>query len=105
MIAHNIVFEPQDGPAPVLYVGSQSAGMPRYDLSRLLTRPLQVRARIAKLSGIVENPLFGQAQLKPLAWTEKHKVLLWIIMGLVVAVLGAFILKSFKSIQTKDAQP
>jgi len=104
MIAHNIVFESQDGVAPVLYVGSQSAGMPRYDLSRLLSRPLEVQARKANLGDITNNPLFGQVEPKPLAWTEKHKVLLWIIMGVVVAVLGAFIFKSFKSIQTKEAQ-
>ena len=105
MIAHNIVFESQDNFAPLLYVGSQSAGMPHYDLSRLLTRPLQVQAKVANLGDITDNPLFGQAEPKPLAWTEKHKVLLWIIMGAVVAVLGAFIFISFKSIQTKEAQP
>ncbi len=104
MIAHNIVFESQDSSELVLYVGSQSAGMPRYDLSRILTRPLQVKAMMARISNIIENPLFGQAQAKPLAWTEKHKVLLWVIMGVVVAVLGAFIFKSFKSIQAKEAQ-
>ena len=104
MISHNIIFESQDSLAPALYVGSHSAGMPSYDLSRLLTRPLQVKAKMARISNIVDNPLFKRAQSKPLAWTEKHKVLLWIIMGIVVAVLGAFILKSFKSIHTKEAQ-
>lgn len=104
MIAHNIVFESQDSLTPALYVGSQSAGMPRYDLSRILTRPLQVKAMMARISNFIDNPLFGQAEAEPLAWTEKHKVLLWIIMGVVVAVLGAFIFKSFKSIQAKEAQ-
>jgi hypothetical protein len=104
MIAHNIVFESQDSSALVLYVGSQSAGVPRYDLSRMLTRPLQVQAGKANIGDITDNPLFGQAEVKPLVWTEKHKVLLWIIMGILVAVLGAFILKSFKSIHTKEAQ-
>ncbi len=104
MIAHNIIFESQDSTAPVLYVGSQSAGMPRYDLSRILTRPLQVQTKTANLGNITDNPLFGQAEPKPLAWTEKHKVLLWIIMGAVVVVLAGFILKSFKSIQTTEAQ-
>jgi hypothetical protein len=104
MMAHNIVFESQDSSILVLYVGSQSVSMPRYDLSRILTRPLQVKAMMAKIGNIIDNPLFRQAEAKPLAWTEKHKVLLWVIMGVVVAVLGAFIFKSFKSIQTKEAQ-
>ncbi|MHC4587508.1 MAG: DUF3999 family protein [Planctomycetota bacterium] len=104
MIADNIVFAAQDNIAPTLYVGSQSASKPQYDLARRLSRPLQVKARMAKLSNIIDNPLFGQVEEKPVPWTEKHKVLLWIIMGIIVAVLGAFILKSFTSIQAKEAQ-
>ena len=104
MIADKIMFIVQDDIAPTLYVGSPSAGKPRYDLAQRLNNPLQVEARFAKLSNIIDNPLFGQVEVKPLAWTEKHKVLLWIIMGAVVLVLAGFILKSFKSIQTKEAQ-
>ncbi len=104
MIAHNIVFAAQDGTAATLYIGSESASRPRYDLEQRLNQPLQVKAKVAKLGVITDNPLFGEAEDKPLAWTEKHKVLLWIIMGAVVVVLGGFILKSFKSIQTKEVQ-
>ncbi|MDH4238094.1 MAG: DUF3999 domain-containing protein [Phycisphaerae bacterium] len=102
MIADNIVFPAQDDIAPTLYVGSQSAGKPRYDLAQRLDNPLQVEARSANLGPLNNNPLFGQVEPKPLAWTEKHKVLLWIIMGAVVVVLAGLILKSFKSIQTKE---
>jgi hypothetical protein len=104
MIADNIVFTAQDDIAPTLYVGSQSAGKPRYDLAQRLNDPLQVEARLAKMGALNDNPLFGQVEAKPLAWTEKHKVLLWIIMGAVVLVLAGFILKSFKSIQTKEVE-
>jgi hypothetical protein len=104
MIADNIVFTAQDDIAPTLYVGSQSAGKPRYDLTQRLNNPLQVEARFANLGALNNNPLFGQVEAKPLAWTEKHKILLWIIMGAVIVVLAGFILKSFKSIQTKEAQ-
>jgi len=103
MIAHKIVFENKDNAAPVLYVGSESAGAPRYDLERRLSNPLQVKAAMAKLSGIAGNPLFGQAEQKPAAWTEKHKVLLLIVMVIVALVLGGFIFKSFKSIQSEQA--
>jgi len=104
MIADNIVFTAQDNVASTLYVGAPSASKPQYDLARRLINPLQVEARSAKLGRITDNLLFGQIEPKPLAWTEKHKVLLWIIMGAVVVVLGGFILKSFKTIQTKEAQ-
>jgi hypothetical protein len=104
MIAHKIVFENKDNAAPVLYVGSESARAPQYDLEHRLSNPLQVKAAMAKLSGITSNPLFGQAEEKPIAWTEKHKVLLLIVMVVVALVLGGFILKSFKSIQSEQAQ-
>jgi hypothetical protein len=104
MIADNIVFPAQEDIAPTLYVGSLSAGKPRYDLAQRLDYPLQVEARKANPGALIDNPLFGQVEIKPLAWTEKHKVLLWIIMGAVVVVLAGFILKSFKTIQTKEAQ-
>ena len=104
MIAHKIVFAAKDNAAATLYVGSESARTPRYDLKQRLSHPLQVKARVAKLSNITDNPLFGQAEAKPLAWTEKHRVLLLIIMVAVVLVLGWFILKSFKSIRSEQVQ-
>jgi len=104
MIAHKIVFENKDNAVPILYVGSESAMAPRYDLERRLSNPLQVKTGMAKLSGITGNLLFGQAEQKPVAWTEKHKVLLLIVMVIVALVLGGFIFKSFKSIQSEQAQ-
>ncbi len=104
MIAHKIVFKNMDNVASTLYVGSESARTPGYDLGHRLSNPLQVKAKAAKLSGITDNPLFGQAEEKPVAWTEKHKVLLLIIMVMMVLVLGGFILKSFKSIQSEQAE-
>jgi hypothetical protein len=104
MIAHKIIFEKKDNAAPILYVGSESVRAPQYDLARRLSNPLQVEASVAKLSGITSNPLFGQAEEKPAAWTERHKVLLLIVMIIVALVLGGFIFKSFKSIQSEQAQ-
>ena len=104
MIAHKMIFENKDNAVPILYVGSESARAPGYDLVRRLSNPLQVKAAMAKLSGITSNPLFGQAEEKPAAWTEKHKVLLLIVMIIVVLVLGGFIFKSFKSIQSEQVQ-
>lgn len=104
MMAHEIVFESKDSAPLLLYVGSESAGMPQYDLKQRLSDPLQVSARTVRLEGITGNPLFKQAAEKPVSWTEKHKALLLTIMVGVVLVLGVFIVKSFKSIQTQQAQ-
>jgi hypothetical protein len=104
MISHNIVFEVVDSTAPAFYVGCESAVSPRYDFERRISNPLLIKAKKAKLSDLIDNPLFGQAPQKKIAWTERHKVLLWAVMAVVVLVLSAFILKSFKSIQKEQAQ-
>jgi hypothetical protein len=104
MIAHQMVFEAEDSAAPALYVGSESARPPQYDLEHRLSNPSQIEAGIARLSGIADNPVFGQAEEKPVAWTEKHKILLPTILVVVVLVLAGFILKSFKSMQNEQAQ-
>jgi hypothetical protein len=103
MTAHEIVFESKDNAPLLLYVGSESAGMPRYDLKQRLSDPLRVSARTARLEDITGNPLFKQTEERPVAWTEKHKGLLLTVMVGVVLVLGGFILRSFKSIQSEQA--
>jgi len=103
MIAHKVVFAAKSGVSLMLYVGSKSASKPRYDLVHMLKQPSQVGVKTAQLGGIIDNPLFGQAERK-VAWTERHKVLLLVIMGAMVLVLGWFILRSFKSIQSEQNQ-
>jgi len=104
MIAHQIVFVAKDSAAPTLYIGSESARPPRYDLENRLSNPLQVKARIARFGDITDNPVFGQAEEKPVAWTEKHRILLSTILVIVALVLAGFILKSFKSMQKEQVQ-
>ncbi|MHC4573362.1 MAG: DUF3999 family protein [Planctomycetota bacterium] len=104
MIAHELIFEPGNTEAAVLYVGSPSANKPRYDLARRLSQPLQVRARGARVNRVAPNPSFGPTQVRPVAWTEKHRVLLVVVLGASVLVLGWFILKSFKSIRSEQTQ-
>ena len=105
MIAHELVFAAEQNVIPPpLYVGSESARAPQYDLRHILSDPLQVAARRARVGGLTDNPLFAPAEEKPIAWTEKHKVLLLITMVAIALVLGGFILKSFKSIQSDQTQ-
>jgi len=104
IVAHEVIFPAGDNGVLALYVGSESARSPRYDLVQRLSDPLQVEARIAKLSAITDNPLLGQAKQKPVPWTERHKVLIFIIMVGVALVLAGFILKSFKSIRSEQVE-
>ena len=100
MITHQIVFDAGNSLNALLYVGSGSAVKPQYDITRKLDKPSEVKTTLARLGSIAENPLFGKVEQKPQPWTERHKVLLLIIMAVVVLALGGFILKSFKSIQS-----
>jgi len=104
MIGHEVVFECKDNVAALLYVGSESTGIPRYDLAQRLSEPLGMSFRRASLEGITGNPLLNPAKEKPLAWTEMHRGLLLTVLVGVVLVLGGFILKSFKSIQREQTQ-
>jgi len=56
------------------------------------------------VSAITNNPLFGQAEQKAVPWTERHQVLLLIIMVVVALVLAGLILKSLKSIRSERIQ-
>ena len=104
MAAHEVVFQSKDSAPLLLYVGSESAGMPQYDLKQRLSDPLQVSARTARLEGITGNPLFKRGEEKPVSWTEEHKGLLLTVMVAVVFVLGGFILRSFKSLHREPAR-
>ncbi|MFA5239352.1 MAG: DUF3999 family protein [Phycisphaerae bacterium] len=104
MMAHQVIFAVEDNAAPVFYVGSDSANPPQYDLEYKLSNPSQVEAGIARLSDITDNPVYAQAEEKPVAWTEKHKFLLSTILVIVVLVLAGFILKSFKSMQNEQVK-
>lgn len=104
MIAHELVFAAEQNIASILYVGSESARTPQYDLRHILGSPLQVEARTARLGGIMNNPLFRPGEQKPVPWTEKNKVWLLITMVAIVLVLGGVILRSFRSIQANQGQ-
>jgi hypothetical protein len=99
MIPAKLIFPRGTSPAITLYVGAESAFTPKYDLEYTLKNPDQIKTSPAQLSSLADNPLFGK-NAETIPWTEKHKTLLLIALGAVVLVLGGFILKSFKSIQS-----
>ena len=101
MIPHQLTFSSFDEVTPVLYLGKQKASKPHYDMARLLNDSSKADTALAELGKVVRNPLFGQGEITPIPWTEKHKILLWLVLGAVVVALGTFILKSFTSIQNQ----
>jgi hypothetical protein len=104
MIPHQIVFPVEQTTDATFYIGASSLVPPVYDLRHRLGPPLQVEARKATIADIADNPLFVQAPPKQLPWSERHKVLLLIILAAAALVMGGFILQSFKSIKSEQAQ-
>lgn len=104
MIPHRVIFESNTYSEPTVYIGAKDSKRPKYDLARRLSKPLELKAGTAMLGNISDNPLFGQAEAKPLAWTEKHKVLLLVVMGTMALILGGFIFKSFISLRNEQVQ-
>ena len=102
MVTHQIIFDAVGSSKFSLYVGSESAVRAQYDITHKLNKPAEVKATLARLNPVSENPLFGKVDPKPQPWTEKHKALLLMIMAAVVLALGGFILRSFKSIQSNQ---
>ena len=100
MISHKIIFSDKNSIKPILlYVGSEFANMPQYDIEYEIGKPLEVEASPAILGSIAENPLFSKTEPNPVPWTERHKSILLVVMAAVVVVLGLFIFKSIKSIK------
>jgi hypothetical protein len=104
MIADQMVFSAESNAKLTVYVGSASEGLPQYDIRYRLNNPLELKTRAANPGSITDNPLFVEAGEKPAPWTERHRILLLIAMIAAVLVLGRFILKSFKSIQSEQPQ-
>jgi len=104
MIPHRIIFPAPAAETVKLYVGCESAPRPVYDLARRLANPLQVPSKTAAISKLGENPLFGKLGKDKIPWTERHKLLLPVILFVVVLVLAGFIFKSLKAIKNNPGQ-
>ncbi|OHB50637.1 MAG: hypothetical protein A2Y10_02115 [Planctomycetes bacterium GWF2_41_51] len=99
MIPHRLIFSKAGSTSPLsLYVGSQSASKPQYDIVQKLSNPLEVSTTPAIAEMITDNPLFAKEAQKPVPWTEKHRTMLLIALIAVVSIVGLYMLKSFKSI-------
>ncbi|OQA00162.1 MAG: hypothetical protein BWY69_01844 [Planctomycetes bacterium ADurb.Bin401] len=106
MTPHKLIFSGQDFSLPLsLYVGCQSASKPQYDLVQKISNPLELPTAPAIAEMVTDNPLFAKSPEKPIPWTEKHKSILFIALIAIVLIVGAYMLKSFKSIkQTPQEQ-
>jgi hypothetical protein len=97
MLERNLCFEASGGVAYTLYYGDDALAAPRYDYTSLFTA--QVNPARAKAGPEKANADF-QPRPDSRPFTERHPVLLWIALGLVILLLGTVALRSAKVIQT-----
>jgi hypothetical protein len=103
MIPHRVIFDFSGGGDLALYCGNPSAAKPQYDINYKVGDATAVKTTDVKLGALAENSFFSKTAQKPVAWTEKHKMLLTIILGAVVLILGVFMFKSFRDIKPTES--
>ena len=96
MLERNLCFDAAPGSSYALYYGDSALAPPRYDYASLFTR--QPDAPRATLGPEQPNSEY-QPRPNNRPFTEKHPVLLWLALALVVVVLGVVALRTAKSSQ------
>ena len=93
MRERTLCFEAAGGAAYTLYYGDSALTAPRYDYAALFAP--QPNAAQATLGQERHNPVFEpRPDTRP--FTEKHPMLLWVVLALVIAFLAAIAFRSVK---------
>jgi hypothetical protein len=93
MRRRTLCFDAAASAAYTLYYGDPALAAPRYDYASLFVERLNT---VTATSGAEEaNPVY-QPRPDQRPFTERHPALLWIALGLVVALLGMVALRSVK---------
>lgn len=100
MLARRLCFDATAGSAYALYYGDSSLGAPIYDYASLFV--LQQNPLAAQLGPESGNPAY-QPRPDQRPFTEKHPILLWGALILVIASLGVVALRSFKTVASKPS--
>jgi hypothetical protein len=91
------------GAAPwQLYVGNEAATRPQYDLENFADRLRAEGVTAANLGAVAPNPLFV-APVTVVPWSERHAVLLWSGLGVVLAVLTILVVRQARHARSLDA--
>jgi len=88
----HVVFRQEPRRSYRLLYGNERAVTPQYELARLLGREERERA-VAAAVGAEE---INTAWVDPRPWSERHPVVLWVALGIVVAALGLLALRSLR---------
>ncbi len=88
----HVVFRQQPDAKYQLLYGNSRISAPEYDLARITPREELESAATGELGPEVTN----SAYLSPEPWSERHPIVLWVVLGIAVAVLGLVALRSLR---------
>ena len=88
-----VVFRAAPDGAYRLVYGNPGAEAPEYEIAALTSRDALAGARLAELGAEQTNDAWRSSE----PFTERHPVLLWIVLGLAVAVIGGMALKALRN--------
>jgi len=88
----HFLFEQQAGRSYRLLYGQTEAKRPEYDLQRRLNDKQIASAVAARLGTEEANADYSD----PRPWTERHEFLLWLVLGVAIALLGLAALRSLR---------
>jgi hypothetical protein len=102
MLQRELCFEAASRTGYVLYYGDAALSSPRYDYARWFA--LQAGAAVATLGPETVNAAY-QPRPDERPFTERHPVLLWLALILVVLLLGFIALRSAKRVEPPAPMP
>ena len=94
MLERRLCFDAAAGASYVLYYGDSALAAPQYDYASLFA--LEQNPLAAQLGAESANPAY-QPRPDQRPFTERHLILLWVALIVVIALLGAVALRSFKT--------
>jgi hypothetical protein len=94
MLQRHLCFDAAAGAAYTLYYGDSALAPPQYDYATLFV--LQHNPVVAQLGAEIANPAW-QPRPDERPFTEKHPILLWVALIVVIVLLGAVAFRSFKT--------
>ncbi len=88
----HVVFRQQPATTYQLLYGNSRTSAPEYDLARITPREELESAAAGELGPEATNPDY----LSPEPWSERHPIVLWVALGIAVAILGLLALRSLR---------
>jgi len=100
MLERRLCFDAAANGAYTMYFGDSALAAPQYDYASLFA--IEQNPLSAQLGAEAANPAW-QSRPDQRPFTERHPILLWVALILVIALLGGVAVRSFKSTPAKPS--